>query len=68
MAAFDGEENFNLTGGEFPERIKGATVSEDFFSTLGVAPALGRAIHFGRGETRCAAGRDAQQRAMAAPL
>src|SRR5262245_58317404 len=42
MTAFDGEEKFNLTGGEFPERIKGATVSEDFFSTLGITPALGR--------------------------
>ena len=44
MAAFDGEGTFNLTGGEFPERIKGASVSEDFFATLGVAPALGRAF------------------------
>jgi putative ABC transport system permease protein len=44
MAAFDGEENFNLTGGEFPERVKGATVSEDFFLTLGAAPAMGRAF------------------------
>src|SRR5262249_43624093 len=44
MAAFDGEENFNLTGGEFPERVRGATVSEDFFLTLGAAPAVGRAF------------------------
>jgi putative ABC transport system permease protein len=44
MAAFDSEENFNLTGGELPERVKGATVSEDFFLTLGVTPVAGRAF------------------------
>jgi len=44
MAAIDSEENFNLTGGDFPERVKGATVSEDFFLTLGSAPAVGRAF------------------------
>ena len=44
MAAFDGEEEFNLTGGEFPEKVNGARVSQDFFATLGVAPVLGRAF------------------------
>jgi putative ABC transport system permease protein len=44
MAVFVGEENFNLTGEASPERVTGATVSEDFFPTLGVTPALGRAF------------------------
>ncbi|HZS07632.1 MAG TPA: ABC transporter permease [Blastocatellia bacterium] len=34
--------DFTLTGGERPEQVPGATVSADFFATLGVAPALGR--------------------------
>jgi putative ABC transport system permease protein len=33
---------FNLTGGEFPERIHGLSVSANFFQTLGVSPLLGR--------------------------
>ncbi|HMZ18054.1 MAG TPA: ABC transporter permease, partial [Blastocatellia bacterium] len=34
---------FAFTGGEQPEQISGAWVSADFFATLGVAPAQGRA-------------------------
>lgn len=33
---------FNVTGGDTPERIEGARVSSDFFRTLGVQPAFGR--------------------------
>ncbi|HEY6253447.1 MAG TPA: ABC transporter permease, partial [Candidatus Angelobacter sp.] len=33
---------FNVTGGDAPERIEGARVSPDFFRTLDVQPALGR--------------------------
>jgi putative ABC transport system permease protein len=35
-------DDFNLTGGERPERIQGARVSADFFRTLGVVPVAGR--------------------------
>lgn len=34
--------NFNLTGGDFPERVPGAIVTQSFFPVLGVKPALGR--------------------------
>jgi len=33
---------FNVTGGDSPERIQGARVSADFFRTLGVQPSVGR--------------------------
>ena len=33
---------FNVTGGDIPERIQGARVSADFFRTLGVQPLAGR--------------------------
>jgi putative ABC transport system permease protein len=36
------DSNFNLTGGAEPERLAGATVSENFFAALGVAAARGR--------------------------
>ena len=35
-------QNYNLSGGTRPERIRGVRVTEDFFSVLEVAPALGR--------------------------
>jgi putative ABC transport system permease protein len=35
--------NFTFTGGERPEQVSGAWVSADFFATLRVAPARGRA-------------------------
>jgi putative ABC transport system permease protein len=33
---------FNYTGGDSPERVRGAGVAADFFETLGVQPLLGR--------------------------
>jgi putative ABC transport system permease protein len=46
---------WNLTGISDPEKIAGARVSSNFFSTLGVLPAMGRPFlpeedQFGRGE------------------
>ena len=41
LAAFD-TATFNLTEGELPERIFGATVSADLFPLLGVQPIRGR--------------------------
>jgi putative ABC transport system permease protein len=35
-------QQFNITGGQEPERINGRLVSADFFSTLGVQPLMGR--------------------------
>jgi putative ABC transport system permease protein len=35
---------FNYTGGESPEQIAGAWVTADFFSTIGIQPAMGRAF------------------------
>jgi putative ABC transport system permease protein len=37
-------ESFNLSGSDTPENVDGARVGADFFSLLGVAPALGRAF------------------------
>lgn len=36
--------NFNLTGTEFPIRIRGASVTPDFFSVLGRDAAIGRTL------------------------
>jgi len=42
MAAYDGGEQFNLTGAGQPERIETAGVTANFFRTLGVEPFQGR--------------------------
>lgn len=41
LAAFR-QDNFILTGAGRPERLHGAMISSDFFSTLGIKPILGR--------------------------
>ncbi|TAK14622.1 MAG: ABC transporter permease [Acidobacteria bacterium] len=41
LAAYEWSE-LNLAGGDRPERVAGFAVSANFFSTLGVAPAMGR--------------------------
>ncbi|HEY6399959.1 MAG TPA: ABC transporter permease, partial [Blastocatellia bacterium] len=43
MAAFR-EDGFNLQVGDEPKRLNGAKVTADFFATLGVQPATGRAF------------------------
>ncbi len=43
MAAYR-EDGFNLMAGDEPKRATGARVTMDFFSTLGVLPARGRAF------------------------
>jgi len=48
-------DEFNVTGGERPERIHGARVSANLFRTLGVVPVAGR--DFAEGEDRAGAGR-----------
>lgn len=40
------DANFNRTDGDKPEQITGARVSANFFSVLGVQPALGSAFDF----------------------
>jgi predicted permease len=37
-------QSFNFTEGQEPERIRGARVSANFFSLLGIQPALGRSF------------------------
>jgi len=41
-AAIVSEQDFNYTGGEWPERLLGATVSWQWFDVFGVKPILGR--------------------------
>ncbi|UCD23028.1 MAG: ABC transporter permease [Gemmatimonadota bacterium] len=41
LAAYRGG-SANLTGGEFPERIRAAQITAEFLQTLGVAPIMGR--------------------------
>jgi putative ABC transport system permease protein len=51
IAAFN-FANFNLTGGDMPERIQGATVTPSLFPLLGVSPIKGRVFNdteFGEG-------------------
>ncbi|MEY2577917.1 MAG: hypothetical protein QOI49_741 [Verrucomicrobiota bacterium] len=51
IAAFNFAD-FNLTGGDTPERIQGAVVTPSLFQLLGVAPTKGRAFNdseFGEG-------------------
>jgi putative ABC transport system permease protein len=43
MALYDLEgPGFNIDTGDFPEQVKGAHVSADYFTVFGVAPMLGR--------------------------
>ncbi len=53
LAAFN-TATFNLSEGDLPERIFGATVSADLFPLLGVQPIRGRTFR----PEECAAGRD----------
>lgn len=41
---------FNFTGGGDPERVRGASVSTNFFRLLGVSPALGNAFETGQND------------------
>lgn len=43
-------ESLNLTGSEYPERLRAGRVSASFFETLGVAPMLGRSFRADEGE------------------
>jgi predicted permease len=46
MAAYR-ESNFNITGGDKPERVEGAIASEELFPLLGVKPQLGQIFREG---------------------
>ena len=43
--AFYGNGDFKLTGDGEPERLSGVSVSQNFFSVLGVQPAMGRGFN-----------------------
>ena len=46
MALYDLEgPGFNIDTGDFPEQVKGAHVSADYFTVFGVAPMLGRSFN-----------------------
>ena len=43
-AAFYREATFDVTGGDEPEQVQVASVSEDYFSVIGTEPSLGRSF------------------------
>jgi predicted permease len=46
MALYDLEgPGFNIDNGDFPEQIKGAHVSADYFTVFGISPVIGRAFN-----------------------
>jgi putative ABC transport system permease protein len=46
MALYDLEgPGFNIDSGDFPEQIKGAHVSADYFTVFGISPVIGRAFN-----------------------
>jgi putative ABC transport system permease protein len=46
MALYDLEgPGFNIDSGDFPEQVKGAHVSADFFTVFGISPLIGRAFN-----------------------
>ncbi len=46
MALYDLEgPGFNIDTGDFPEQIKGAHVSADYFTVFGISPLIGRAFN-----------------------
>jgi putative ABC transport system permease protein len=46
MALYDLEgPGFNIDNGDFPEQIKGAHVSADYFQVFGISPVIGRAFN-----------------------
>jgi putative ABC transport system permease protein len=50
MALYDLEgPGFNIDSGDFPEQIKGAHVSADYFTVFGIAPVIGRAFNQAEG-------------------
>src|SRR5712692_4755567 len=51
MAAIDPNETASLTGQEEPERVSETRVTANYFSILGVSPALGRAFAAGEDQS-----------------
>jgi predicted permease len=46
MALYDLEgPGFNIDSGDFPEQVKGAHVSADYFTVFGISPMVGRAFN-----------------------
>jgi predicted permease len=46
MALYDLEgPGFNIDTGDFPEQVKGAHVSADYFTVFGISPVIGRAFN-----------------------
>jgi len=48
VAAYDVRRNFVLKGASGAEQVNGIAVTDDFFRTLGISPALGRDFDAGR--------------------